>query len=112
MERHLFVRRIADRLKAAERSTDANIAAVAELIREMTSERAAAGFAAHAGHKALVNCISALGQLSETRARLIQAHDRLATDAEAFGIPTSAMGPLEDKDARPTTGLKGVAAAA
>ncbi|MFN3353373.1 MAG: hypothetical protein ACK4Z5_07175 [Brevundimonas sp.] len=111
MEQQLFVRRVAERLKAAERQTDLNMAAIAELIREMTAERADAGLAAHAGHKALINCVSALGQLSQTRSRLILAHDRLAADAESLQLPLTAIGPFEQKPERPTGRFEDAAAA-
>lgn len=97
MDQSVYALRVARALKEAERRNDESIAAMASLIQEMAINRSNAGLAVHAGHKALVNCVSALGQLSDARSRMLVAHDRLAADAGALGIPIQAMGPLESK---------------
>lgn len=102
-----FANMIALRLHAAEQAVDTALAEISLLTHDMTRHRAAASFAAQAGHQALVDAQAAASALVEGRSRLVASHDRLDRTARALGIVVTAGGPLEGKDqpavtARPT----------
>ena len=102
MDKIIFASRLATKIRATEHAIDGAIAAASELAAEMATGRIQAGFAAQAGHKALVNILEAVGALGEARTRMIASHDRLAIDARRMGIEVEMAGPWERK---PATGL-------
>ena len=92
---------IAHRLRAAEHALDAASAEIALLTPDMTRPRAAAGFAADAGHGALVEVQAAQTALVEARGRLVASHASLARTARRMGVTWMVGGPGEDKDQPP-----------
>ena len=92
---------IANRLRAAEHALDAASAEISLLSHDMTRHRAEAGFAADAGHGALVEVLSAQTALVEARGHLVASHASLARTARRMGVRWTMGGPGENKDEFP-----------
>lgn len=97
---------IATDLRNIEHQTDDLLASAGTLLATMVQGRRTAGFAAEFAHPALISVGEAIQQGISMRSRLVQAHQRLASAANAAGIDVATLGPLEDKpegtEGRPT----------
>lgn len=96
-----FATNAARRLRAAEHTLDSAIADSSLLLHDLTRHRVEAGFAAQAGHQAVLSIHAAQNALIEARTQLVAAHDRLYREARAMRVPLTNVGPLEDKPAPP-----------
>jgi hypothetical protein len=86
------VRRVANKLHAAEDAIDKAIIMLSELNRELPEARMDANLSATVGQDAFSSCADALSLLVQSRAKTVNAHGSLAATQADMGLGAYAMG--------------------
>jgi len=102
VDKVFVAKRVATKLRSAERSIDAALIEASELVGELLRARMEIGVAANVGDAAMSKLTAALSALSEARTSMVSAHSELAEVQLRVGIRTRMD--VEDK-AEPTTAV-------
>jgi hypothetical protein len=92
MERQLWVKRIADRVKAGETKIDEAIASVMELVQEVQAAQGDMGVSPIVTDAAMMKLMQSLTALQSARTSVVGGHKRLDKIADDLGLRTTGVG--------------------
>jgi hypothetical protein len=92
MEKQLWVKRIADRVKAGETKIDDAVRSVMELVQEVQAAQADMSISPIVTDAAMVKLMQSLTALQTARTAVVGGHKRLDKIADDMGMRTTGVG--------------------
>jgi hypothetical protein len=92
MDKAFVAKRVADKLRATEKTVDSAILEVSELVSELITARRELGLSTIVGDKEVAAVVEALNALNTARGSLVSSHRGLGRIAKALHIPVKMDG--------------------